>query len=488
MLLGMAATTAALYYLNVRAESAIKREVTEHADGLAEAVNVALQSMPSKIYLHEFLAQNPLRPNSAALVHHILVTDSRGIIIDSTHPQEVGRRLMDDGADVAAEGEVSLEEIRRHTEPFDPGDLRLYSFPVETSIETPEGARRERVFVHVLLLWKGIPAVLNQTSRDRLLAMGSLLSLSVLVMVFMVWRFTKPVNDLLQAQRRVARGDLNFELEIQRRDEMGNLAQTFNEMVSALRRNSELEEKLREAERSAAIGRLAAGIAHEIRNPLNFINLSMDYVRSHFAPSEEGPSQQFDEMLASVKSEIARLNRLVTDFLSFGRPSDITLSSVEVQPLIEEVCAPARAQAAERGISIEIQSGGIIPPIQADPDRLKICFSNLIINAIQAMPGRGKIQIELYREGEMVQVSLTDDGPGIPESDLERIFEPYYSTKETGIGLGLAVTRKIILDHGGRIVASNTAGHGSSFVVALPLNPHRDQAQAVEPALSLQPG
>ncbi|MBI4468395.1 MAG: HAMP domain-containing protein [Acidobacteria bacterium] len=482
MAVGVALTTALLYYLNLRAETAIKQEVTEHVDGLAEAMNVALQSMPSRIYLHDFLRQNPIRPDLAGLIHHILVTDSRGVIIDSTHPEEVGRRLTGEDSTGAPAGEISLEEIRRNTEPFNPTEVKLHSFPIVTSLETPDGVRRERVFVHVLLFWRGIPSVLRQTSRDRLIAMGAVLSASVLLMVFVVWRFTKPVNDLLQAQKRVARGELDFQLEVRRRDEMGTLVQTFNEMVATLRRNHELEEKLRESERSAAIGRLASGIAHEIRNPLNFINLSIDYVQSNFAPAEPGRQERFRDILASMKAEIARLNRLVTDFLSFGRPGDLAITTTRVGELVKEVCATIQAQATERGINIDIKGADAVPPIQADADRLRICLSNLMINALQAITGHGHLEIGLAREGEFLRIAVSDDGPGIPEADLERVFEPYYSTKETGIGLGLAVTRKIVQDHGGRIRAANVDGHGICFTIMLPISPPQTPPARTAPA------
>jgi signal transduction histidine kinase len=287
-------------------------------------------------------------------------------------------------------------------------------------------------------------------------------------MLVLVWRFTRPIHQLSEAAERVASGDLDFRVDIHRRDEMGQLATTFNEMIGGLKAKSELEERLNTAERAAVIGRLASAVAHEIRNPLNFINLSIDHVRSKYAPEGERDRERFDRLLGSIKEEIARLNRLVNDVLNFGRPANLNNRAFDLRATVDPVLALVRAQADQQGIEIETQLPEKPVMVAADAEKLKSCFSNIVINAIQAMPDGGLLSIDMREDAERVVVRFVDTGPGIPEDALDRVFEPYYSTKDTGTGLGLAVTRKIVDEHGGQIRVESTPGDGTTFEVELP--------------------
>src|SRR5215470_7011136 len=153
---------------------------------------------------------------------------------------------------------------------------------------------------------------------------------------------------------------------------MRTLSQTFNEMLSGLRSKRNLEELLQRAERSAVVGRLASGIAHEIRNPLNFINLSIDHLRESFAPKDERPRAQYIHMLTTIKDELARLNRLVSDFLGYGRPAKLKIREVDARSLIEEVRDLVNTQAEQQNIKIGIrQNGNGNAKVFADPEQLK---------------------------------------------------------------------------------------------------------------------
>jgi signal transduction histidine kinase len=458
-------TTYLLYQLNLRAERAIRQEVDEHMNALAAAVDVALRSVPTNIFLPQFIEQNPLPQRLRSLIHHIVITDSRNMIIDSTHPPDFGKQIV--GADELRdpEHETTLEEIMSEKQnPLALSEMRQYSFPILTF----DGNRTESLTIHVLMSWKGIPGILASTSRNRLMAMGVMLSATGLILIFLVWQFTRPINDLLKAERRVGAGDFDFQLKVRRRDEIGSLAETFNEMVGQLKRNRELEEKLREVEHAAAIGRLASGIAHEIRNPLNFINLSIDHVRSRFYPENGGRRDQFEKMLDSIKSEVARLNRLVTDFLSYGRPTKLSPEKVDLKTLVQEVVSPLAAQAEAQQVTVTVESAPDLPAVQADAELLKICLSNLIINALQAMLDGGQLTVRLKGDSAHVSIDVSDTGPGVAPEHLEKIFEPYYSTKETGIGLGLAVTKKLVQDHGGTIIVTSQPNQGATFTIRLP--------------------
>lgn len=254
---------------------------------------------------------------------------------------------------------------------------------------------------------------------------------------------------------------------------MGLLARNFNEMLSGLRGKRELEEKLQRAERSALTGRIAAGIAHEIRNPLSFINLTVDYVRDRFAPKEEGPRADYTQLMDNVKGEIARLNQMVSDFLNFGRPARLKLRELDAHELMKEVEGLVRAKAEQQGVSVTVAAGEGEARFQGDAEQLKTCFSNLAINAVQAMTEGGALTLRFSPQAESIQFEVEDTGSGIASDVLAQIFEPYFSTKATGIGLGLALTKKLIEDHGGQITVRSAVGVGTTFTVTLPRQPVR---------------
>jgi signal transduction histidine kinase len=248
-------------------------------------------------------------------------------------------------------------------------------------------------------------------------------------------------------------------------------------MLAGLRDKRELEERLQRVERSALTGRIAAGIAHEIRNPLNFINLTIDFIRDKFAPAAETARADYTKLCDSVKDELTRLNRMVSDFLSYGRPARLRLREVNAQGLIEEVMDLVRVQADQQGVRLSVREeaadGGQAHDghFKGDTEQLKTCFSNLAINAVQAMSGGGALNVTLRAQKNNIRFEVADTGPGIAPEALGQIFEPYFSTKETGIGLGLALTRKLIEDHGGQILVKSEVGAGTTFTVILPREP-----------------
>jgi signal transduction histidine kinase len=298
--------------------------------------------------------------------------------------------------------------------------------------------------------------------------MIAVFGLAALLMILLVWQFTRPVSRLADAAQRVAAGEFDFKVDIRRRDEIGQLSATFDEMIAELKAKAELEDRLNQAERAAVIGRLTAAIAHEIRNPLNFINLSIDHVRSKLAPENPKDRERFDRLLGSIKEETARLNRLVTDVLNFGRPANLNAKPVDIRDTVDQVLNLVRAQAENQGVAIETSLPDEPATVVADVEKIKSCFSNLIINAIHAMPGGGRLDVVVEPSGDGYRLTFKDTGLGIPAEALDRVFEPYYSTKDTGTGLGLAVTKKIVDEHGGRIRVDSVVGQGTTFEVDLP--------------------
>jgi len=235
-----------------------------------------------------------------------------------------------------------------------------------------------------------------------------------------------------------------------------------------LKSKRELEDRLNQTERAAVIGRLTQSVAHEIRNPLNVINLSIDHASSCYAPEDEGRRKQFTRLLASIKDEIERLNRLVSDLLNYGRPARLSVEPLDLRKLTEETLALVQPQADVQGVDVTLDDDGSPAEILGDRERLKSFISNLAINALQAMPNGGHLSAHLARNDGMVELRLADTGIGISEEAVGKIFEPYFSTKQAGFGLGLAVTKKIIEEHQGTIDVQSALNRGTTFTVKLP--------------------
>jgi nitrogen fixation/metabolism regulation signal transduction histidine kinase len=272
------------------------------------------------------------------------------------------------------------------------------------------------------------------------------------------------------AARRVAAGDFSYRVpEMKRQDEMGELTELFNEMTVKLGRTRELEAQLYNAEKAIVVSRLASAIAHEIRNPLNYINLTLDHLQTSLAPEDPQKQEKFESLTRQLKSEVARINDRITEFLNYSRPPKLHPEPVDLKALAHDVLRIFEVQMTETGVDAKVTTSGRVPQIVADPDSLHSALTNLIINGLQAMDGSGgRIEVALSGDdqGRRARIDVTDSGRGIGPEDISKVFEPYYSTKETGTGLGLAIVKKIMEDHKGKIFLENIPGGGARVMLS----------------------
>ncbi len=231
------------------------------------------------------------------------------------------------------------------------------------------------------------------------------------------------------------------------------------------RKVKEMERELEMKERLVSLGKLASGMAHEIRNPLNAIGLSVQRLKREFVPGEE-KKDEYLAFLDIIRKELTRVNGIVEEFLQSTR-AQAPFNKESLRDIIEEVIIIVGEKASSKGIFIENATDtGII--IECQRDRLKQAFYNIIINAIESMPEGGKIAVNVRQKDLNVEISIKDSGPGISEESLGRIFEYYYTTKDKGMGLGLPISYMIVKDHGGDIKATSAAGQGTTFTIVLP--------------------
>src|SRR5450759_1111121 len=231
----------------------------------------------------------------------------------------------------------------------------------------------------------------------------------------------------------------------------------------------DMERRLEKAERLSALGQLAAGVAHEIRNPLNAISMATQRLKRDFTPLDIGKTEDFQNLSGVIKDEIKRLNGIIEEFLSFSKSRRLALSYFSLTEVLQKIVNLIREEASARGITIETKwrlSQVIIP---MDINKLQQAFLNLIKNAMESIPAEGNIIITVDREGKnYIVVSISDTGCGMTAEEIERIFSPEYTTKEKGLGLGVTLASEIIRGHGGDIRVISRKGEGTTFEVILP--------------------
>jgi signal transduction histidine kinase len=296
-------------------------------------------------------------------------------------------------------------------------------------------------------------------------------------MLILTHNATRPIEEVADAAARVADGDLSVSVPVERDDEIGRLASTFNRMTEKLRERQELEGRLANAEKRAEIGHLASGLAHEIKNPLNALSLGLDVLRRRHRPADEDSALAYSTRIESLREEINRLATLINNFLAFGRPLSLTLARVDLAALVVGTLADLGETAAQSRVEIVSEIDHELPRVQADGSLLKSAVWNLIQNGIQAMERTGgTLSVTLRKEDAgddrppRVTLTISDSGPGIAPEDLPHLFEPYFSRKEGGLGLGLAMVKRIVQEHGGRVEAENRQPEpGALFRLSLPI-------------------
>ena len=486
-------TVGVQYYVNSRAVTNNTRIIMEQEQAIMTGVALGIKSVQSDEYLDKIVGsvREPLLNDETGRVKNILLLDDAGNVLDSIVP-EYNPVKRDDGSvqyyhfrDLQLpplRGAVQYIDEQEQRPPWMPpatnvnfGEAGAFYFPVETD-------KGRRFILVVLGSANTLTNLLERRATESALYTLVLLIVTTLATAFFVWRFTRPIKELSIAAKRVASGDFEVQVPADRHDEMGTLAASFNEMTARLKRARELEIQLHQAEKGAVVGRLAAAIAHEIRNPLNYINLTLDHLRSSFAPSDPAKSETFVRLTAQLKTEVKRINRHITDFLKYSRPTKLELRGVDVRAEAEDALRIIEPRVEERGIQTTIIQDDSLPRILADPESLRSVFTNLVINAVEAIDGTGgTVSINLSKtDDNHVRIEISDSGCGIAAEDISKVFEPYFSTKDTGTGLGLAIVKKAIDDHGGTITVSSKPGSGTTFTITLPVEEKGEQMKTLD--------
>jgi len=286
--------------------------------------------------------------------------------------------------------------------------------------------------------------------------------------ILILRRLNKPLAQLTFAAEHVAAGDLSARIRgINVKDEIGRLSVTFNDMASKLEEQKALESKIHSLERKAIVSEIASYLAHEIRNPLNLIVLTAHHVRKLISGTNDDLRQQLGESIDSLRDEVEHLNRMVSDFLDFGRASRPMKSEFQLSNLLNSVQVLVRHRISSKQIVLALEGDSNIR-LLADQEQLRLVFLNLIMNSAEAVRPGGRILIHAQEKDKQVRICVEDNGPGIPPESLEKIFEPYFTQKSHGMGLGLSLVHRIITEHDGKIHVENIEGGGARFEILFP--------------------
>jgi signal transduction histidine kinase len=296
-------------------------------------------------------------------------------------------------------------------------------------------------------------------NRNLLLTLG-LFGLSIILIATVTGKFLKPIKSLNQSFDKVVQGDLDVVVQPKYRDEIGELSASFNHMVNELRKNKDREELSHRQERLASLGQLAAGVAHEIKNPLNAINLTIEHLNDKFINARETQAVAY---VHTIQNEIRRLDKTVNNLLSYLRSENLSKNDTDVNLLLEEIFHLYEREIKAHSIKLVTNySKSCI--INLDAERFKTVLMNVVTNAIQSMEQGGTLKVTTDQQEKLI--SIEDTGPGIPKKNLEHIFDLFYTTKSAGTGLGLPTAYKIMQEHGGSIQIRSEQVQGTKVLIS----------------------
>ncbi len=277
-------------------------------------------------------------------------------------------------------------------------------------------------------------------------------------------RLVRPLGALAEGANRLSQGDLDYKIPAAGRDELGTLATEFNVMVEQL---SRIQERLRRVEHLDTLAKFSSVVAHEIRNPLNAMQINLHLLQERVDDEEI-------EYLDVISTEIRRLENLVREFQDISRPPVLSIETLDVNELIRDVVNLQKGTADTQHIEIRLDLDERVPAVEADRNRITQAVLNLILNAIQAMPEGGLLDVTTARWEEItggLTITVADTGEGIPKEELSRVFDFYYTLRDSGSGLGLSVAQQIVDEHGGQITLASAAGEGTTARIHLPPTP-----------------
>lgn len=451
-------TMLTLFVMNQYTQNELVHEIQESSTEVSKAIQLSVEDLTSETDVDSSRLKAYRQEARNKGINEINIISNEGEIINSTDPAKVGKRR-----DVRKK-EKGLKAVHNGKAQSNPSQHQ-YELVVPVIV-----GDEQLGYVQINLLLDNIRDIQHANFVKRLVATCMIFMLGIVLTIYLARRYTDPINRLAQGVKKVSEGDLSVTFPVESSDEIGDLAESFNEMVEQLRERETLEKRLYEAEHLSKVGQLASGIAHEIRNPLNYISLAIDHLKSEIVPVCPDRRAELESLTSKIKEEVRRANYMVVNFMNYGRPLKLRISKFSYPELLEKALPFLQDKLTEQHIEVLKELEPDLPLMEGDQEMMRNCLFNFITNGAQSMPEGGKIVLgaKFDRDAERFHLTFTDEGRGIAADDIDKIFQPYFTTKEAGIGLGLAITERIIKEHGGEIAVVSRAGEGTTFTAILP--------------------
>jgi two-component system, sporulation sensor kinase E len=455
--------TTSSYLFYDAAERALDAEMGERLVAISKAVATQMQFLTAlepggeQTRLYQSLRRKLQVTREASEARAIYVFDLEGKnLVDSREDVPIGSRYRFLDAD-----RIHIEQAEKGTAAasvtFSGKDGALYK-TAYAPVRDESGNIIAIVAVDASVLFL---ETLDRMERNmRLIGVVGIV-FAVILSILFSRSIVVPVQKLSQAAQQIKAGDFGTQVETHRGDEVGVLAEAFNEMSIAIQERdhklSRLAEELRQ---------MSAGLAHEVRNPLNGMRIFLGLLKRQTAQDPKA-----EKLIEQVDGEVQSLNQLVTEFLDFARPAPLQREAVTFSNVVDSVTALLGGELDENGVEVQTLGLDRLPVIEADAEQLKWAFTNLVKNAAQAMPDGGTLTIsgEAVPTKNRVQIKIRDTGIGMTDEVAERVFDPFFTTKDTGTGLGLAIVKRFIEAHRGTIECSSQEGRGTTFTIILPI-------------------
>ncbi|HBA55239.1 sensor histidine kinase [Syntrophorhabdus aromaticivorans] len=443
-----------------RSEEKLIDKVSDNIDDITKAIQISVEELTYRGDSTERLKSYVDMLNKKGIKEISIISDSSEVIA-SSDPKKIGTK-------------EKLSEKRTRKKK----DLMITArLGGESNVETqrpyniimPVSIKGQNIgYILITMILDDYRALQQRNHLKRILSTLFVFSIGIIFSLLVAEKYTEPIKKIADASKKIAEGELVRIRGSRRQDEIGILIRSYNEMVEKLAERMELEEKLKKSERMSLIGQLSSGIAHEIRNPLNFMSLSIGHIKERILEERIENKDDLVGLLDDLIKEIHKVNELIHNFLFLGKPITLRKEWVMPETLLNEVLTVAKDKIRNGvQINLECKEG---QPVYCDREFMRICLMNLLLNAIQAIEDKGEITIDCRRDNVFSCISVIDTGSGVSPEEMNKIFEPYYSTKKLGIGIGLAITKRFVEEHGGTITIDSEVGKGTTMRMRIPCN------------------
>lgn len=442
----------AFSYFQQKNEERIFDLIQSQINSFSKAIEISVEQITTDGSTDELRLKQYIDDLKKKGIQEISILSSDQKVIASSNPNRIGSKMSVAKNELFIEANIGEEGGK---------PKKVYNVIVPIVIKSGLIG-----YIHLTMHFEDFEKLSKQMFYKRIFITLLILAIGIVLSIYISHRYTKPINSLINSVKEIANG-ANPKIPAKAGGELGELAISLQDMLNRLNERKELERKLKNLQQQAMLGQLASGIAHEVRNPINLISLTIDYLNSIDLFSQSASAEDIKIHFNRIKEEIVRINHIISNFFELGKEIKLNKVIIRSDVLINEVISLMEPKFRSHKINIERDFEIPAPLVSIDIDEMKSCFLNIILNSIDAMPNGGELIIKIYSNNDKVCFKFIDNGLGISQENLSHIFDPFFTTKRHGIGLGLAIAKKIVEAHSGNIKVNSIIGKGTEVIILL---------------------